>query len=133
MLTLELARALRDAGVRWEPQRGDLFVIPDRDLDGQVFVLSDLVVETVRPPDGPPILAFNGTTEWALDSLEAQEAIWLPREDQLRELLGPSFDSLERVAGPPEGYAVSARGERHVDVTAEAAYARALLASFVVE
>jgi len=132
VLSLELARALRDAGVRWRPQPGDLFVIPDRDLDEQVFVLSDMVVQTMQPPDGPPILAFNGTTEWALDSLEAREAVWLPREDQLRELLGPSFDGLERVPGPPEGYVVSTRtprGEaRHLDVTAETAYARALLA-----
>jgi hypothetical protein len=127
VLSLELARALRDAGVRWEPRPGDAFVIPDRDLDEHVFVLSDMVVQTVQPPDGPPILAFNGTTEWALDSLEAQEALWLPREDQLRVLLGGSFGSLERVPGPPEGYAVSAGGARYVDVTPEAAYARAVL------
>jgi hypothetical protein len=130
VLSLELSRALRDAGVRWEPRPGDTFVIPDRDLDGQVFVLSDMVVETVQPPDGPPMLAFNGTTEWALDSLEAHEALWLPCEDQLRTLLGPAFESLERVPGPPEGYAVTAGGGRHVDVTPEAAYARAVLARF---
>jgi hypothetical protein len=129
VLSRELARALRDAGVRWEPRPGDAFVIPDRDLDEHVFVLSDMVVQTVQPPDGPPILAFNGTTEWALDSLEAREALWLPREDQLRALLRGSFESLERVPGPPEGYAVSAGGLRHVDVTPEAAYARAVLAS----
>ena len=133
MLSLELARALRDAGVRWQPRAGDSFVIPDRDLDEHVFVLSDMVVQTMHPPDGPPILAFNGTTEWALDSLEAHEALWLPREDQLRVLLGSSFESLERVPGPPEGYAVSSGGARYVDVTPEAAYARAVLASVGVE
>ncbi|HET6938763.1 MAG TPA: pilus assembly protein CpaE [Nocardioides sp.] len=133
MLSLDLAQALRDAGVRWEPQPGDLFVIPDRDLDEQLFVLSDMVVQTLQPPDGPPVLAFNGTTEWALDSLEAGEAVWLPREDQLRELLGSSFERLERVPGPPEAYAVSAGGRRHVDLTTEAAYARAVLASPGVE
>jgi hypothetical protein len=131
VLSLELAVALRDAGVPWHPAPGDAFVVPDRDLDEHVFVLSDMVVQQVQPPDGPAILAFNGTTEWALDSLEAHEAIWLPREDQLRALLGPAFVSLERVAGPPEGYAVVIRaGERtarQVDLTAEAAYARALL------
>jgi hypothetical protein len=129
VLSLELARALRDAGVRWEPRPGDTFVIPDRELDEHVFVLSDMVVQTVQPPDGPPILAFNGTTEWALDSLEANEALWLPREDQLRSLLGDAFVSLERVPGPPEGYAVTAGDERYVDVTPDAAYARALLAA----
>ena len=113
--------------MRWEPRSGDSFVVPDRDLDEQVFVLSDMVVQTVHPPDGPPVLAFNGTTEWALDSLEAHEAVWLPREDQLRTLLGGGFVSLERVPGPPEGYAVTTAAGRHVDVTPEAAYARALL------
>jgi hypothetical protein len=128
VLTLELARALRDAGIAWHPTPGDAFVVPDRDLDEQVFVLSDMVIQNVEVPDGPPILAFNGTTEWALDSLEAHEAIWIPREDQLRVLLGSSFVSLERVPGPPEGYAVTTATGRHVDVSPEAAYARAVLA-----
>jgi hypothetical protein len=132
VLSLEIAVALRDAGVQWVPAPGDVSVLPERDLDEQVFVLSDMVIQRVEVPDGPPILAFNGTTEWALDSLEAHEAIWLPREDQLRALLGPAFVRLQRVPGPPEGYAVSTRtphGEaRHLDVTAETAYARALLA-----
>ena len=133
MLSLELALALRDAGVVWDPAVGDAFAVPDRDLDEQVFVLSDMVVQPLQPPDGPPILAFNGTTEWALDSLEAHEAVWLPREDQLRALLGSSFVSLERVPGPPEGYAVTTGTSRHVDVTAEAAYARAVLLRLAVE
>ena len=133
MLSLELALAIREAGVAWSPAPGDAFVVPDRDLDDQVFVLSDMVVQTVTPPDGPPVLAFNGTTEWALDSLEAHEAVWLPREDQLRALLGPAFVSLERVPGPTEAYAVTTGSARHVDLTPEAAFARALLASFPVE
>ena len=127
MLSFELARTLRAAGVAWHPAPGDAFVLPDRDLDEQVFVLSDMVIQTVDVPDGPSILAFNGTTEWALDSLEAHEAVWLPREDQLRALLGDAFVSLERVPGPPEGYAVTTTSGRHVDVTTEAAYARAVL------
>ncbi len=129
MLSLDLAHALRDAGVTWHPTAGDAFAVPDRDLDEHVFVLSDMVIETLEVADGPPLLAFNGTTEWALDSLEAAEAVWLPREDQLRALLGSAFVSLERVPGTPEGYAVTVAAGRHVDVTAEAAYARALLAS----
>ncbi len=128
MLSLDLALALRDAGVTWHPTPGDAFMVPDRDLDGHVFVLSDMVIQTVEVPDGSPILAFNGTTEWALDSLEAAEAVWLPREDQLRALLGDAFVSLERVPGTPEGYAVTVARQRYVDVTAEAAYARAMLA-----
>jgi hypothetical protein len=132
VISLALARSLRDAGLRWSPVAGDRFVVADRDMDDQVFVLSDMTVEVRTFPTGP-VIAFNGTTEWALDSLEAGEAVWLPREDQLRALLGPSFESLEPVPGPPQGYAVTAAGERHVDVTPEAAYARAVLASFAVE
>nr|WP_237447956.1 pilus assembly protein CpaE [Nocardioides flavescens] len=118
---------MQAAGLRWDPAPGDAFAVPDRDLDEQVFVLSDMVIQTVDVPDGPPVLAFNGTTEWALDSLEAHEAVWLPREDQLRAVLGRSFVSLERVPGPPEGYAVTVETSRWVDVTPEAAYARAVL------
>jgi hypothetical protein len=130
VLSVELAVALRDAGVVWRPAPGDAFVVPDRDLDGQVFVVSDMVIQTVEVPDGPAVLAFNGTTEWALDSLEAQEAVWLPREDQLRDLLGEAFVSLERLAGTPEGFAVTLTGDRrYVDVDVASAYARAALAN----
>ena len=133
MTSRETAEALRDAGLRWTPARGDRFLVPDRDLDDQVFVVSDMVIEAVDIPQGPRILAVNGTTEWALDSVEAAEALWLPREDQLREQLGAAFVGLERLSGAAAGYAVTiasdaSRSERHVDVTAEAAYARALLA-----
>lgn len=130
MISVELATALREAGVAWRPRRGDAFVVPDRDLDDQVFVLSDMVIEPQDVPGGPPILAFNGTTEWALDSLEAHDAVWLPREDQLRDLLGEVFGSLEQAGGPVGGYVVTlADGGRHVDVDAACAYARALLAN----
>ena len=105
-------------------------MVPDHDMDDDVFVLSDMVIEQQDVPGGPPILAFNGTTEWALDSLEAHHAVWLPREDQLRELLGEAFSSLERPGGPVGGYvATLADGSRHVDVDASCAYARALLAT----
>jgi hypothetical protein len=130
VLSYELATSLRDAGVVWSPAPGDAFVVPDRDLDEHIFVLSDMVIQTVEVPDGPSILAFNGTTEWALDSLEAQEAVWLPREDQLQELLGDAFVSLERLPGTPVGFAVTLTdGRRYVDVDAASAYARALLAN----
>jgi hypothetical protein len=132
MLSRELALRLREAGIAWRPVAGDTFVVPDRDLDDQVFVLSDMVVELLDVPGGPPVLAFNGTTEWALDSLEAGDALWVPREDQLRGLLGAAFLGLEHVPGPPTSYAVTvlaaAGPVRHLDVAAEAAYARALLA-----
>lgn len=130
MISVELAQALCEAGVTWRPQRGDVFVVPDHDLDDQVFVLSDMVIEQQDVPGGPPILAFNGTTEWALDSLEARDAVWLPREDQLRDLLGGAFVSLERASGPVGGYVVTlADDSRHVDVDPACAYGRALLAN----
>ena len=130
MISLDLARRLKEAGVSWEPAQGDRFHVPDRDLDDQVFVISDLVVEVRDIPTGR-LLAFNGTTEWALDSIEASEVVWLPREDQLRGLLGASFVSLEAVPG---GFVVTARSAggqpvRHVDTEAERALARAVLAS----
>jgi hypothetical protein len=132
VLSFELARALRDAGLVWTPARGDAFVVPDRDLDEQVFVLSDMVIQTVEVPGGPAILAFNGTTEWALDSLEAREAVWLPSEDQLRVLLGDAFVSLERLAGDPVGFAVTLmNGDRYLDVDAAGAYGRAVLATLL--
>jgi hypothetical protein len=132
MLSRDLARALRVAGVEWVPAKGDRFFVPDRDLDDQVFVLSDMVIEVLDVPDGGRILAFNGTTEWALDKVEAAVAVWLPREDQLRELLGGGFVGLELLSGTAPGYAVTVdvdgSRERHVDVDVERAYARALLA-----
>lgn len=135
MLSPDLARSLREAGLRWTPAKGDCFAVPDRDLEGEVFVVSDMVVETLEVPDVGRLLAFNGTTEWALDSLEAGEALWLPREDQLRALLGDALVSMERLPTDPAGYAVTVRvagaPARHVDVDAEAAYARALLALLV--
>jgi hypothetical protein len=131
MLTREMAQALRDAGLPWTPTRGDFFAVPGRDLDDHVFVVSDMVVEAVDVASGDQLLAFNGTTEWALDSLEAGEALWLPREDQLRTLLGDAFVCLERLPAPAAGYAVTVRhdgaAQRHVDTDAEAALARALL------
>lgn len=129
MISVELARALHAAGLSWRPERGDAFVVPDRDLDDQVFVLSDMVIEPQDVPGGSPILAFNGTTEWALDTLEARDAVWLPREDQLRDLLRDTFVSLEW-AGAVGGYVVAlADGSQHVDFEAACAYGRALLAN----
>jgi hypothetical protein len=135
VIGLEQGLALRDAGIRWHPRDGDHFAIPDRDLDDRVFVLSHMVVEVIESPVGP-LLAFNGTTEWALDSIEIDEAVWLPLEHQLRELLGPAFVGLEALPGnepATRGYAVTVRfgdggTQRHVDLTADAAYFRALLA-----
>jgi hypothetical protein len=95
VISLDLAVSLRNAGLRWSPSAGDRFAIPDRDLDEQVFVLSDMTIEVHELPEGP-IIGFNGTTEWALDDVDKEDTVWLPREDQLRALLGPAFHRLER-------------------------------------
>ena len=95
MISTPLARSLRDAGLAWNPRRGDHFIVADRDMDDEVFVLSDMTVELQDFPTGP-VIGFNGTTEWALDSLDQSDALWLPAEDQLREHLSDSFVRLER-------------------------------------
>ena len=95
MVSLTLATRLRDAGLRWTPARGDAFVLPGKEMDDDVFVLSDMTIE-VHEYGAGKIIGFNGTTEWALDSIEQQEAVWLPREEQLRDKLGGTFRRLER-------------------------------------
>lgn len=74
------------------------------------------------------LLAFNGTTEWALDSIFAHEVVWLPRENQLREALGDRFRAL---SSTPGGWVVlverDGKEQRHHDTDAECAYARAVL------
>ncbi|WP_066522855.1 pilus assembly protein CpaE [Curtobacterium ammoniigenes] len=96
MISVELARTLRTAGLRWHPNTGDRFIIDKPGVDDDVYTVSEMTVERHDYPTGT-ILGFNGTTEWALDSVAADDTLWLPREDQLRELLGPTFRSLRRI------------------------------------
>jgi len=124
VISVKLAIRLREAGVTWEPAPGDRFVIPDRDLDDQTFVLSDMIVQVHELPRAT-VIGFNGTTEWALDDIERDEAIWLPREDQLRDMLGAGFERLERNG---DGYRVKVRGlPDATGPSAEDAYGNALL------
>ena len=75
-----------------------------------------MTVDVAETPAGP-LIRFNGTTEWALDSVAADEVLWIPWEHQLRALLGDRFAGMERVPGAVEGYAVVLTdGSRHVDV-----------------
>ena len=105
VLSVASARALRDAGLQWSPARGDSFDMPDRDMDSDVFVLSDMTIDVQHFPGGP-VIGFNGTTEWALDSVDESEALWMPAEHQLRELLGDAFAGL---APTGDGYRVTLR------------------------
>jgi hypothetical protein len=127
MITVELARRLAADGVLWQPQPGDRFTIDEHDLVGQLYWISDLTIELHHYQD-QSVLGFNGTTEWALDSVPLDVALWLPREDQLRDLLGARFDSLHRngaawVVGVHGGAGVA----EFVHPDAECAYALALL------
>lgn len=123
MIPVDLAETLAAAGLPWEPARGDHFVLPHRDMDDDVFVLSDMTVEVHQFPAGE-VIGFNGTVEWALDSVERHEALWLPREDQLREALGDAFVSLVRV---PDGYRCDLVGASATAPTCAEAYGHALL------
>ncbi len=126
MLRLDLASRLSSAGLTWSPEPGDRFVVPDREMDDEVFVISDFTVEVHDLPSGR-IIGFNGTTEWALDSLVLEELLWLPREDQLRELLGPAFRRLE---ADGDGFVVAvADGRSFREADVEDAYAAAVLAT----
>jgi len=128
MITRELAVELARRGLPWRPASGDRFHVPDRDLDDEVFVVSGMSIEVSDLPSGAE-MRFNGTVEWALDSIAQEEVIWLPREDQMRDALGERFLRLERLEPVTGGFAVVLTGdERHVDIDAERAYARALLA-----
>lgn len=147
--------ALRDAGVVWTPTSGDRFAITRAEMADETFVLADMTIELHHLPDGD-LIGFNGTTEWALDSVEPEHAVWLPNESQLRELLGRTFHSLqrgpaqppkerppkeksanERAAneGPPNNeprswrVTVTVNGQDHdyTDIDAASAYAKALL------
>ncbi|MCZ2402583.1 pilus assembly protein CpaE [Paenarthrobacter sp. Z7-10] len=105
MISTELARALRRSGLIWSPASGDNFCIERLvnsadPLDAnEVFVVSDMTIEAHSYPTGT-VLGMNGTTEWALDSVDLEDSLWLPREDQLRDLLAGTFRSLRRESAP---------------------------------
>ena len=128
MIGVGIARELKAAGLVWKPGPGDRFAIPDRDLDDEVFVLSNMTIEVHTVPEGR-VIGFNGTTEWAMDDVEIDEALWLPREDQLRELLGGTFRALRRGAAGDYDVQTALLGEDRVFTapSPEEAYAAALL------
>jgi hypothetical protein len=86
MISLELARDLKAAGLQWIPAQFDTFGIPDRNLDDKTFVISDMLV-TADVLGGLPIVSFQGAAEWALDYIVTTEIVWIPSERQLRQRL----------------------------------------------
>jgi hypothetical protein len=136
MISTRLAQELRDAGLVWTPASGDAFQLAGGEFEGEVFTVSEMTVEAHHYSTGS-VLGFNGTTEWALDSVALDEALWMPREEQLRDLLHGTFRSLER---EPQGAGAIYRvtTERGGAVTvfeaddATEAYGEALLALICV-
>ncbi|MDL9978142.1 pilus assembly protein CpaE [Microbacterium candidum] len=133
MISRELALALKAAGLRWHPESGDRFQLdlPDdveAEVEADVFTVSEMTIESHRTPSGVTILGFNGTTEWALDAVTLDDAIWLPGEGQLRELLRGTFRSLRRLPDAFEVEVEIAGGLRRFEhPDAAEAYGMALL------
>ena len=134
MISQALAVQLKEAGLVWHTSVHDFFAIPDRDMDGRIFVLSDMMV-TMELLRGWPAMMFHGTSEWAMDYLLTHEAVWMPTESQLREKLEEElatrngrFLQLQR---QDEAYACEiSLGEKRVQFTAvdpSEAYGQALL------
>lgn len=128
MITLDLARQLHTAGLLWSPLPGDRFTVDTDGMTDDVFYLADMTVDVQRFVGGS-VIGFNGVAEWALDSVDLEDTLWLPREDQMRAVLGEAFVSLQR---SNEGYVVRLADhlehEATPDEDAECAYASALLA-----
>jgi hypothetical protein len=124
MISTDLAQALRDAGLSWRPRSGDRFQLDEPEFEADVFTVSEMTIEPREYPTGR-ILSFNGTTEWALDSVALEDALWLPHEHQLRELLRGAFRALRRLPDTHEVEIVLG-GERRVFEHPEPADAYAL-------
>ena len=127
MISRDLAARLAPY-LSWTPADGDRFYIPRPEIAESDFLIADMVVELITR-NGRSAFHFNGTVEWALDSVESDGVVWLPREDQLRELISEYFLSLDSSAGGFVG-TVSGPGRAfHTDAEADAAdaYARAAL------
>ena len=128
MISRDLALRLRRTGLHWHPASGDRFGVLVDGVD-DVFTVSEMTIQAHAYPTGT-VLGFNGTTEWALDSVAQDDAVWLPREDQLRELLGGTFRSLARSTDGRYQVLVELAGRPEQVFTAdrpEDAYALALL------
>jgi hypothetical protein len=97
VISVKLARRLRDGGLRWDPAPGDRFIVADRGMDDEVFTISEMTVDVHEFTSGR-VIGFNGTVVWALESIEARNSVWLPSETQLRERLGGTFLRLDRDA-----------------------------------
>jgi hypothetical protein len=132
VISSELALRLKQAGLEWRPAERDFFMMPEHNLDEQVFVVSGLpaLVQNFR---GEMSITFHGSIEWALDYVLLAEAVWLPTETQLRTALAAAIgdDAPLRLDRTGAGYRLQiASGADLLDfdsADAEGAYALALL------
>ena len=135
MVSPQLALQLKQAGLPWRPTMRDTFVLLGTGMDEQIFAISDSAV-LIQLLHGQPVVTFHGSVEWALDSVQLADGLWLPSETQVRQELerrlderGGSGPSLQR---EPNGYAcaVTAEGQeqRFSAPSASDAYGHALLA-----
>lgn len=132
-LSLEIGQELKRAGLVWKPVTHDFFAIPDVEMDDKVFALSDMTI-SMEVLHGYHAITFVGSVEWALDFVYHADAVWLPTESQLRQMIvdrlgeNPSM-SLQTSIG---GYVVTINtaSSRQVfeGISAIEAYAAALLA-----
>lgn len=134
MVSVELAVALKDAGLRWEPVEGDSFTVPGADFNGQIFHLSSMAAH-VQMMKGHPFVMFHGSTEWAMDHVLTNDVVWLPSESQVRTELEQRLDAFGqptiRLQRVPDYYHCSVvyKGEDMLFVapTASDAYGQAML------
>ena len=133
MISRPLALRLREAGLIWKPATGDRFQLLLQDMEStgtEAFTVSDMTIEAHAYSTGT-VLGFNGTTEWALDSVSVDDALWFPREDQLRTALKGTFHRLERDEDAGGWRVVCTFLGQELNLladTAEDAYAMAVLA-----
>jgi len=132
VISVELAKQLKRAGLEWQPVERDTFIMPEHNLEGQVFVVSPLPA-LVQTFGGQQTITFHGSIEWALDYVVLAEAVWLPSETQLRELLAAAIgaDAPLRIERLQARYRLTIGGGADVPefeaTTAEDAYGQALL------
>ena len=132
MISSELALRLKQAGLEWRPAERDFFMMPEHNLEGQIFVVSALPA-LVQNFHSEKSITFHGSIEWALDYVLLSEAVWLPAETQMRTLLADAIgvDAPLRLDRTAAGYRLQiASGADLLDfdaADAEDAYALALL------
>ncbi|MBK9941025.1 MAG: pilus assembly protein CpaE [Kouleothrix sp.] len=132
MISATRAQQLKQRGLAWAPAERDFFIMPDHNLDGQIFVVSALPA-LVQSFGGQQTITFQGSIEWALDYVVLSEAVWLPSESQLRAQLAAAIgpDAPLRLERLSAGYrllaGIGAELAEFEATSAEECYALALL------